>query len=336
MKNIIASAPGKAVVAGEYAVLGGAPAVSMALNRRASVHVRESRENSHSLNTPGFLPGTFRFRSTRDFQVQWLDEIPTPDSFALFEAVWKRAGSAPANNLALTLDTREFFDSSGGSKLGLGSSAALATALSAALIETQSLSCTIDTLAGDSHRDFQGGAGSGIDVATAIHGGVIGYRIGQPVEPLRWPRDLAYCVLWSGHGVSTVGKIARLADKVEHRSLKMLHAASQHIFDRWMTSDAMSLLPLLRSYTATLMEFSEQYALNIFGGGHQELVNAAANFDNIVYKPCGAGGGDIGIVLAKSQKVVDLFVASAVKSGFLPLDVSLDTVGAVVEDNHSC
>ncbi len=37
MTTVTASAPGKVILSGEYAVLDGAPAISMAVNRRAVV-----------------------------------------------------------------------------------------------------------------------------------------------------------------------------------------------------------------------------------------------------------------------------------------------------------
>ena len=56
------------------------------------------------------------------------------------------------------------------------------------------------------------------------------------------------------------------------------------------------------------------------------MVDLAAA-DGTVYKPCGAGGGDIGIVLASRQDDVDAFCEHALELGFAPLNIELDEQG---------
>ena len=52
--SVTASAPGKIVLCGEYAVLWDAPAVCMAVNRRAVATVAQSGDGDCHLETPGF------------------------------------------------------------------------------------------------------------------------------------------------------------------------------------------------------------------------------------------------------------------------------------------
>ena len=120
MTDLRVSAPGKAVVAGEYVVLAGAPAISMALNRRARVRVVESDDSTHCVFAPGYLEGSYRYRGEADGAVIWLDELPEAGSFALLECVWKQVGPSNKGGLSITLDTADFFDPASGSKLGLG------------------------------------------------------------------------------------------------------------------------------------------------------------------------------------------------------------------------
>ena len=42
ISRVTASAPGKVVLSGEYAVLSGAPAICMAVNRRATVTIEQT------------------------------------------------------------------------------------------------------------------------------------------------------------------------------------------------------------------------------------------------------------------------------------------------------
>ncbi len=331
-----ASAPGKAVIAGEYAVLAGAPAISMALNRRAHVRIRETEESSHCVSAPGYLEGSFRFSATPEAGIVWLDELPSDKAFALFEAVWKQSAMTPRNGLSIVLDTAEFFDAASGSKLGLGSSAALAVALAAALVNLQSGPVAIDSLAASAHREFQRGGGSGIDVATAVHGGVIEFQVGSRPVSLPWPEGLAYRLLWSGEAVSTAVKLDHLAKTILLPSRDRLIEHSRDVTAKWKAGSMIGLLSALRSYTQALQAFSVDHELGIFEAGHQELADKAETYPKTVYKPCGAGGGDIGMVLAESMQDIDLFTADAVKCGFVPLDVSLDSEGVLVAGRSPC
>jgi phosphomevalonate kinase len=82
------------------------------------------------------------------------------------------------------------------------------------------------------------------------------------------------------------------------------------------------------------MQFDVDHDLGIFDAGHHELTNAAAKLE-LVYKPCGAGGGDIGVVFATDKAAVAKFTNIAGESGFRLLDVSLEISGAKLENRAS-
>jgi phosphomevalonate kinase len=268
--------------------------------------------------------------------IVWLDELPATDSLLLFEAVWKLSGTRPTGNWSITLDTTEFFDKASGRKLGLGSSAALASALAAALGAVTGSSHDSNTLAADAHRNFQQGKGSGIDIATATQGGLIRYQLDAPTNSLQWPSGLAWRLLWSGVAVSTPNKLRQLENHSPQASRERLSVLAGDVADVWQAGDCRALLAALRRYVEVLQRFSIDHELGIFEAGHQELVARADHYSHTVYKPCGAGGGDIGIVLAESQHDVERFVAEAAGAGFLPLDVEFDPDGVRAKENVPC
>ncbi|MBT6210275.1 MAG: hypothetical protein HOI35_09675, partial [Woeseia sp.] len=59
MKQLTVTVPGKAVISGEYAVLVGAPAIAVALDRRAVVTVETVTADYHVVSTPGFATGSW-------------------------------------------------------------------------------------------------------------------------------------------------------------------------------------------------------------------------------------------------------------------------------------
>jgi phosphomevalonate kinase len=308
----------------------------MALNRRARVQVAETGDSAHTVSAPGYLAGSYRFSLASDRSVRWIDELPGSDALALFEAVWRQSGIKKEAGWSFVLDTSEFFDATSGAKLGLGSSAALATALAAALIAAEPLSCSLMSLAADAHRNFQSGAGSGIDIATAIHGGLIECQIGQPPKPLCWPENLSYRILWSGQVASTKAKLALISESADSSKGDPLGDASRDVAIAWRSAKSALLLPEMARYIDALKAYSIDHELGIFEAGHQELSEMAETYPNTVYKSCGAGGGDIGIVLAQSMREVDRFTAAAKKSGFTPLDAALDSDGILVEGGSLC
>ena len=82
-------------------------------------------------------------------------------------------------------------------------------------------------------------------------------------------------------------------------------------------------------YAMALADFDGRYALGIMGGGHDDLIASAAPA-TIAYKPCGAGGGDIGIVLGTDPKEVDAFVASAGELGCRRVPAGFERSGLAV------
>jgi phosphomevalonate kinase len=315
-----ASAPGKVVLSGEYAVLVGAPAVCMAIDRRAHVTIAASDGEHHVVSRVGKSNEPCRFKSS-DGIIEWIDD---GDDFALLEDVWETVGLAPTSNVSLRLDTREFSDVATGNKMGIGSSAALTVALTAAFGELNSGKQNSNTpepatAAFDAHQKFQGGRGSGVDIATSVAGGLIEYVMnGRETHQLTWPDDLACALIWTGAPASTTQKLDRLARSKPRPSRAALVYSARRLGKAW------------RKGRAVLREFSVDHDIGIFDAGHAELV-VAARAAGLVYKPCGAGGGDVGIVLADSAAAVESFLGTALGGSGHVLDARLDVKGVQAE-----
>jgi phosphomevalonate kinase len=325
--HITASAPGKFVLSGEYAVLDGAPAICVAVDRRAVVTIDTHDGDCHLVRAPGFTAATGRFR-VESGELSWLDG---GRDFGLLEAVWNASRPATASHcLAISLDTEVFRDPGSGSKIGLGSSAALTVALAAALDALGGDNA--DTVAHAAHRLFQGGAGSGVDIACSIAGGSVEYRMAdRQATPLEWPAGLYFSVLWSGISADTGGRLARFADQPASSSRSELSEASASAAAAFERGQAAEVVAALGAYTATLTRFDAAHGLGIFDAGHKTLVERAAGA-GMVYKPCGAGGGDIGVALATSRASLASFEEIAARSGFMRLALSIDPCGALLHD----
>jgi phosphomevalonate kinase len=300
--TVTASAPGKIVLSGEYAVLDGAPAIAMAVDRRAVASVSDNTNDECRVVTEGFeSSGDARYR--------------------IVEAV---CGARPAGR-DFVLDTRAFV--ADGRKLGIGSSAALTVALVAALQQGRDI--FHDALR--AHRRFQGGAGSGVDVAAAVAGGLIEYRMQDcRVERLDWPEGLVVRVIGTGVPASTRDKLARLSAARAKPSRGALVLAAEHITDAWRSGSAAEVLAVYPRYIAALRQFSVDHDLGIFDAGHEQLA-VAAEAAGLVYKPAGAGGGDIGVLFGNAEQDVASFIAGNEKAVHSLVPCALDPRGVVVE-----
>ncbi len=317
-----ASAPGKIVLSGEYAVLDGAPAICMAVNRRARARVCRAEGNTGLVAAPGFtgISGEYRVRGGR---IEWLRGA---DAFDLVDAVLQTLGVAEP--LDMTLDSGAFLDTASAAKLGLGSSAALCTALCAAMRGDTAVS----DCAARAHSRFQQGRGSGADVACSVHGGLIEYRMdGAQVTAPGWPEALSFRVVWTGTAAPTTAKLRRLQTADRHASRTALAEQSRYVAEAWGNGDAEALLAAYSRYVEVLRQFSNDHDLGVFDGGHDEL-SRAAEAVGVIYKPCGAGGGDVGIALSADSGRLEDFArpyASRV------LNCGLDLRGAAMERSLS-
>lgn len=173
------TAPGKLFLVGEYAVLDGAPAVVIAVDRGG---VRCTW-------TPG--PDL---------------EIHTPAGDDRFVRAALLASEAPPGRWAFTDEAPPNTPD----KPGLGGSAAATVAATLAGLAAQGHTPTPDEVcrrATRVHRDVQGG-GSGADVAASAHGGSIRFQAGavSPGPPL------CPVVLWLGRSARTGPRVARYRD----------------------------------------------------------------------------------------------------------------------------
>ncbi len=320
MKGIRTSAPGKIVVCGEYAVLCGAPAVAIAVNRRATVSIRLATGDRNTVFAPGYTDTESQFVYANEHGFKWDGAA----SFTLLENIWNRFAIDQQQAFAVTLDTRGFRDPHSEAKYGLGSSAALAAALTAALARVSGQQVDEEELAMAAHREFQGGKGSGVDIAASCRGGVIAYSISGRRQQLVWPDGVEYAVLWSGRPASTEQRVERFAAAEQGADARALGEAAAAVLDSW--PDRKRVFRVLHEYIRELQRFSAELGLGIFDAGHAELTEMADG-DSVIYKPCGAGGGDIGIVLAQDPVTLRNFVERAVATGFRQLDVTIDASG---------
>jgi len=350
MDLIEVSAPGKLVLFGEYAVLFGAPAAVAAVDRRAVVTIRPFAGNGWEVAAPGLVAQRARLEVEPDNTVRWHDEMLGRDAYGLIDKLLRGIGESGSIDLVnlppleAILDTRAFFESAGGweSKLGLGSSAALTVAFASALEVWAGGSPTAESEGRlqelvDLHRGVQGGAGSGIDVAASLLGGVIQFQLagdGSVAEasPLVLPENLRMVFVWTGRAASTGDFLGRLRARHEEEPqevnpvLDELGAISSDGVEALAENDADGFLNAVDAFWGVLEQLGDVIAMPILSEEHGVLRRIAVDC-GVRYKPSGAGGGDFGIGFTTDPDAASSFASRAGASGFHVLELGLDHSG---------
>jgi phosphomevalonate kinase len=350
---IEAEAPGKLVIVGEYAVLEGAPGLAVAVDVRAEARIRPVPGSGNQLLIPD-TGESFRFRWVPGSSPRW--EGVSPGAFGLpleacAEILAARGLLPPATELPacqIELITAAFHQAGPDGhrvKLGLGSSAAIVVALTGAMLRfaggTVLPRQALIEICHEVHRRLQGGAGSGIDVATAITGGVVaidfssqpGTGVSVPqAHPVPWPGHLDLVAVWSGESASTpfmLGRLRAFRDRDTARfatHMQRLGANAGQAVVAWRADDAPGVLGAIAGYESGLRQLDAAAGIGIFSPVHERLHSIAVKH-GAVYKPSGAGGGDFGIALTDSRTVGQALRAAYAAAGFRVLDAELCAPG---------
>ena len=346
------SAPGKLVLLGEYAVLHGAPAVVMAVDRRARVELAPSSGELWSVTAPPLTTEALPCSLAADGSFDWRgapgDASHRPELFERLIGSMASAGlidPAAATPAAVTLDTRALFEdgAGGGAKLGLGSSAALTVALASALAQwggREDLLAEplrwLGTLVG-LHRELQGGRGSGVDLAASLLGGVVSYRLGADgsvaaADPLPMPAGLHWTVIWTGRAADTGSMLRHLDDRLEagdepvEAALERLADLSRAGSEAFRLGRITSVLETVDAFCAAMEALGRAAGLPIVSAEHDTLRRLARRH-GASYKPSGAGGGDLGVAFATDPDAAQRMASAAAAAGFRILPLRLDPRG---------
>ncbi len=338
------SAPGKLILTGEYAVLDGAPGLVMAINRRARVSLEPSPDTSWHLVSLQDQRSTCSFTFDERGLPRW-NQPASKSAFHLVDTMLRAAQELALQNLppfTATLDTSEFFDpGAGGQKLGLGSSAALTVALSAALREWANIPALPRgkqlAMLLAMHSDFQGGRGSGIDLAASLCGGVLDYQrspgSSEPIiEPGRLPAALKFRAIWTGKQASTSDLLQQLEAASEadpggwDQVRQILASAATQSRSAFISGQAEELISSINTYGKGLRLLQTFSGIPVFSPEHETLAELAANH-GVTYKPSGAGAGDLGLAFSLDPAALAQFCSEAAGAGFGCPDLALETRG---------
>ena len=88
----------------------------------------------------------------------------------------------------------------------------------------------------------------------------------------------------------------------------------------WKSNDSGSILALMKQYNVLMQQLDEKYQLGIYTKEHQTLANLTSE-SGLLYKPSGAGGGDLGLILTNNEMRLKQIVAKLKDNNFQTLDL---------------
>jgi phosphomevalonate kinase len=323
---VIVSAPGKVMVAGEYAVLYGARALVAAVSRRAysRLYSPEAHDSTEGSDRSGPIaagsPGAF---------------VRGPEVVLARALAESELGSVTGD---MILDTSELRSDGGARKLGLGSSAAGAVAtvahvfaLHGRAIETPGERRRILDLALEAHRGVAP-EGSGADVAASTLGGLVEIQKGERLaaRPIDGADALELLVVWTGKEARTSDFVRRVRERNSPQIERIAAEASAF-------TAALEARDAGRAIAAVRAHHHAMEALGIDAGVpivEESLARIAelAEVHGGAAKPSGAGGGDVALAVFERGADIDPFRSACASAGLAVLSVTLGADGVRREE----
>lgn len=331
------SAPGKLVVAGEYAVLSGHEALVTGVSKRARAVV-VGGDMPFSIGGMGL--GPFVVERVRDDGVVFRGDAK--DTLALLRSVVEAAlarGVALPSTGSITVGSRAFLSRARGVKLGLGSSAAAAVALAGALVPDVTDRARVFDIALAGHLAFSGGRGSGIDVAASTMGGLARFRRDASGPHIaagpRVPRALSVVVAFAGHAQNTrtfVDAVRAFSerDPTGHAGcIEAIAGATGDVLSSCERREDVAFLRAIDACRHAMQALGERAGIDIVSAPHAEIARVASSCGGAA-KPSGAGGGDVALAFVPHATRA-LLEARLAEAGFVVVDVRLFSPGVRVD-----
>ncbi len=308
-----ASAPGKMMISGEYAVLVGAPAIVAAVQIRAYARFFEGAPAEQHASASRF-----------------------PEAHAARKRAEEELGEAPGE---LAIDVSELRRE--GQKLGVGSSSAAAAAAAGAVLAVRGHDLREEKVqrralayALEGHRAVAPN-GSGADVAACTLGGFVRYRRtpGQwdvEADRLAWPKELVWRIAWTGQAASTrvlIEKVHALRDRAPRAyedAMLCLVKESERFVGAF--GEVGAVLEATHRYCDAMDALGRVAGAPIVEERLRKVATLAREAGGAA-KPSGAGGGDVALALFASRQDAARFGKACREAGIELLDLELGGPG---------
>jgi phosphomevalonate kinase len=156
------------------------------------------------------------------------------------------------------------------------------------------------------------------------------------IKKLTLPEELIILPVWSGVSESTrdlVDKVTKFKMKRHDEyetimvNLKRFSAEADNLLEK---KDVPGFLTSCGKFFENLKKLGIESETNIVSSLHQEIANIA-HAEGAVYKPSGAGGGDIGLIMTNSKTISNNVSDYILRSKFQLLNLNIAKKGSYIK-----
>jgi mevalonate kinase len=324
--GVVASAPAKIILLGEHFVVYGEPAIVLAIDRRAyaTVEYREDKRlcfRSVNLNFAGYFENGI-------FKIEQGDEREARLKFEPVKLAVEKVLQTYRKNVGLDIEINSTIPVAA----GLGSSAAVVTAVTAAVGALLNLKMSKEDVFRITYEAEKvvHGTPSGVDPAISTFGGTLLFQIDTGFKPLEVKMDMPLIIGDTGVERSTrvqVEKVRNIMDNYPRVADPLKKAAREVVLraiDALKENDLETLGELMNINQALLC------GVGVSDESLEWLINAARKAGALGAKLTGAGGGGCMIALATSEKLQQVLEA-IMSAGGRPLIARKTDEGVRIE-----
>jgi len=341
------AAPGKLIIIGEYAVLYGSEALVTSVDRYCHVTIMPSSTEESIFNAVNIADSEFRFRVNNKFDLEFITPVRSALSFAqyavnqVYESL--RDSNLKFNPCVITADTSDFYHQKTGDKLGLGSSAALTVAVLNAMLDFNGQFMSPDDLFKMSqavHFTAQEKKGSGIDIAASVYGGMLKYKMADAptgVFKVNKNKKIKMIYIWTGEPASTTDMLTTL-NEFQQSNPRTFAEVISNLTElaeqgcQTYASDSQTFLNIIKEYYLQMKILGETAGIPIISQSHCEIAQEVMNY-GAVYKPSGAGGGDLGIAFCASVESCSELRNRLINKNIHIIDIASEEKGVHLTNN---
>jgi len=314
--KINVKAPGKIFLCGEYMAIEGAKATLLSVNRLAEVTIEKVDSNMSKFETSA-LEKEFLFELNDQSEVKWINE--SPKQFGLFlEIAIKVLGIKPSGE-KFSINTGGFFET--GSKIGIGSSAAISVAITKAINKYFKLNLDIREQLYSSleiHNNFQNHSGSGLDVLSSFYGHPAIECSKHRNKSFEWtqvsiPKEVKIKFVKAPSSADTREMIKKYhSGKLKHENFflqvsKEMKESLTILSEAYNENNPDEIINSIKKYSDLIIEMDRTLNIGIYSETDKEI-SILAEKEGLFYKPSGAGGGDLGIIIGESDSILNQFI----------------------------
>jgi mevalonate kinase len=320
--QVIASAPGKAILFGEHSVVYGKPAIAMAINKRVQVKILEGSKNIIKVNLRDLgIYGQIDLKNNTIFSNSSNKGI-LKYVLSSIKKIHEESG------LDISIDVNVPI---GG---GLGSSAAITVALIAALSKYNNINLKKEEIAKFAHEvelEVQNSA-SPLDTFISTYGGIIYLKKGgKEIFPLDIKSDIPIVVGYT----NSRGDTGKLIEKVKYRKENYPEIMNPIIDSIESVTDEAkeSILKNDENRIGELMNINHGLldALGVNTLALSNMVYTARNAGALGSKITGAGGGGSIIAYCPEKSKEVILAIQKIENAF-KADISKDGVKAYINE----